>query len=467
MNNPHPTPSAELPDMAAALSALASGKTTACELAVSAARVADSAACEFAFVHHTPSAVASAMAQARASDARRASGQMPRPLEGLPISIKDLCDVQGQTTQAGSVALAGSPAASEDCPAVARLREAGAVLVGRTNMSEFAFSGVGYNPHFGTPANPCDAAVRRVPGGSSSGAAVTVGLGAAFAGLGSDTGGSIRIPAALCGLVGFKPTAKTVPGSGLVPLSTTLDTVGAITRSVRDAARMHAVLSASNNALAGFDPTQNLSLYRFAVADTVMQDGLQAPVEQAFERALRALHARGAHVERLPLAPLAEPARLQAKAGLSSTEGLAWHIRHGTWAKADLLDARVRVRLRAAEQTRAVDYVELLHQRQAWIARMHHLLEGFDAVLSPTVPVLAPPIAEIETDDDAFFALNAQLLRNTSLVNFLDGCALSLPIQAPGELPVGLMVWQRAAQDHVVLRASAAIEAALSAHLRR
>ncbi|MES3014686.1 MAG: amidase [Pseudomonadota bacterium] len=391
---------------------------------------------------------------ARAVDARRTAGEPVPPLAGLAISVKDLFDVQGEVTAAGSTVLAKNLPAAADCPAVARLRRAGAAFMGRTNMSEFAFSGVGINPHFGTPANPATAkldAVPRIPGGSTSGGAVSVATGAAWAALGSDTGGSIRIPAALQGLVGFKNTARLTPTEGAIPLSTTLDTACAITRSVRDAVLLHEVLADRRVALAG----RPITALRLAAPATVMLDALDASVARAFERALALLRAAGARIEEIAL-----PALADVPPSFSPPEAWAWHRRLLATRQAEY-DPRVAMRIRRGEAMSAADYIDLLQARRAWIARVEAALTGFDAMLSPTVPVVAPPIAPLIVSDDAFFATNALLLRNPSLVNMLDGCALSLPCHADGEMPVGLMVWGGALRDDAVLDVSLAIEAAL------
>lgn len=378
------------------------------------------------------------------------------PLFGLPVSIKDLFDVEGQITMAGSIALEAEPAAATDCPAVARLKSAGAVLSGRTNMVEFAFSGVGINPHYGTPVNPADRLVARIPGGSSSGAAVSVATGAAWMGLGSDTGGSLRIPAALCGLVGFKSTARLVPAQGAVPLSTSLDTVGAITRSVRDAITAHEVLAARRVGLAG----KPLSQTRLAVARHTMLDGLEPAVAQAFDASLRALSAAGAQIEEIPLGEIGDLAAINSTGGLSAAESFAWH-RPLLARKQAQYDPRVAMRILRGASMSAADYIDLLANRRDWIARMAHSLQGFDAVLSPTVPLIAPPIAGLLQDDE-FFRVNGLLLRNTSVVNMLDGCAISLPCQPAGQLPVGLMIWHAALHDDAVLDLALQVESALA-----
>ncbi|MBT9511557.1 MAG: amidase [Acidovorax sp.] len=392
-------------------------------------------------------------------------GAANQPLAGLTVSVKDLFDIAGQPTPAGSTVLSEAPVAVADCPAVARLRAAGASLIGRTNMVEFAFSGVGVNPHFGTPA-AWDArfgalpGAPRVPGGSSSGAGVSVATGAAFLGLGSDTGGSIRIPAALNGIVGFKNTARLVPTAGAVPLSTTLDTACAMTRTVRDAIVVHEVLAARHVTRS----PAPLSQYRFAVPSTLFLDALDATVARAFERSVDALRQAGAHIDTIDL-----PAVLEQPAyGFAAPEAYAWH-RDLLQRAGDRYDPRVRMRIEKGATLMAWEYIDLLQARQQWIARMLAGMEGYDALLSPTVPIVAPRIADVApaegvdkaqdaARDAEFFRVNNLLLRNTSVVNLLDGCALSLPCHVQGELPVGLMVWHGALQDDTVLNAGLQIE---------
>ena len=387
------------------------------------------------------------------------------PLAGLAVSVKDLFDIAGQPTPAGSTALAGAAPAASDSPAVARLRAAGGALIGRTNMVEFAFSGVGVNPHFGTPA-AFDArhgalpGAPRVPGGSSSGAAVSVASGAAFIGLGSDTGGSIRIPAAFNGIVGFKNTARLVPTAGAVPLSTTLDTACALTRTVRDAILAHEILAA-RRVTRSLAP---LSQYRLAMPRTLFLDGMDAAVARAFERTLAALRMAGATIDTIDLPAVQE----QPAYGFAAPEAYAWH--RGLLQEAGpRYDPRVRLRIEKGATLMAWEYIDLLRARQQWIERMHAAIDGYDALLSPTVPIVAPLLADVApadgTDpardaarDAEFFRVNNLLLRNTSAINLLDGCALSLPCHVAGELPVGLMVWHGALRDDTVLNIGQQIE---------
>ena len=427
---------------------LSAGQTTVADVLADAARIAASDACRHVYMP-------GALPHAQTGKAEPLLGL--QPLAGIPVSVKDLFDVAGQTTAAGSTVLADTPAALSDSTAVARLRAAGAVLAGRTNMVEFAFSGVGLNPHYGTPVNPADAAVPRIPGGSSSGAAVSVATGAALAGLGSDTGGSIRIPAALCGLVGFKSTARLVPTLGALPLSTTLDTVCAVTRSVRDAVTMHEVLSARRVPLAG----KPLAQCRLAVARTQMQDALDDTVAAAFQRSLQVLSLAGVQVESIDLPELDELASIYATGGFSAAESYAWHRDLLATRQANY-DPRVAQRILRGARMSAADYIDLLTARRQWITRMEARLAGFDAVVSPTVPIVAPPIASVASDDDEFFRVNALLLRNTSVVNMLDGCAISLPCHTPGQLPVGLMLWHAGLHDDSVLDLAMQVEAALA-----
>jgi Asp-tRNA(Asn)/Glu-tRNA(Gln) amidotransferase A subunit family amidase len=392
---------------------------------------------------------------AQSADARR------QPLAGLAVSVKDLFDVQGQVTGAASLTRASIAPASHDCPAVARLRAAGGAIIGRTNMTEFAFSGVGINPHFGTPANAASRDEPLIPGGSSSGAAVSVATGAAYIGLGSDTAGSIRIPAALNGVVGFKNTAALVPRDGAIPLSTTLDTVCAMTRSVADAIVVHEILAA-RKVTRSMAP---LPAYQLAVVRQLMQDELDPAVEQAWLRTLGQLRAAGASIREIDLPELDELPAMMAHGAFSGSESYAYHRKELERA-GDLFDPRVSARIRRGAAMTAAEYIDLLHARTDWIARVSRRLQSCDAVLSPTVPLVAPPIRLLAPGaerDDAFFRVNGLLLRNTNVVNMLDGCALSLPCHQAHALPVGLMVWHGAYRDDVVLNIGRQIELLLQA----
>jgi aspartyl-tRNA(Asn)/glutamyl-tRNA(Gln) amidotransferase subunit A len=398
-----------------------------------------------------------ARAAARAADAALAAGQGLPPLAGMPVSVKDLYDIDGRTTLAGSVLRQGAPAATADAEAVARLRAAGAAIVGLTNMSEFAFSGVGINPHHGTPRNPADAAVARIPGGSSSGAAVSVALGLAVAGLGSDTGGSIRIPAALCGLVGFKNTQTRTPLAGAFPLSFTLDTVCAMARTVEDCLIVDGVLA---GAALPVMPRGVVGL-RLALPRTLMLESLEPAVATAFERTLARLKQAGAAIVELPLAELAEIAQINAPGGFSAVEAWATH-REAMRTQRERFDPRVAVRVALGEGVSAADYIVMQQRRRDWIARVSRRLDGFDALICPTVPITAPPVDELVASDEAFFKANGLLLRNTFAINFLDGCAFTLPCHEAGSLPVGLMLAAPAGHDAALAGVALAVQGLLA-----
>lgn len=387
------------------------------------------------------------------ADRMLAAGVELSPLAGLPVSIKDLLDVAGETTMAGSIVLKDAPPAKNDAPVVKRLRMAGAAIIGKTNMTEFAYSGVGLNPHYGTPANPADSAVRRIPGGSSSGAAVSIAKGLCVAAIGSDTGGSIRIPAALCGVVGFKSTARRVPTTGALPLSTTLDTICAMARSVDDCILIDSIVADSPLSV----PELPLAGLRLAVPQTVVLDGLESHVADSFAAALSRLSAAGARIVDAPFAMLAEAAELNK---FSGPESFAWHRALLAQHEAEY-DFRVAKRIKTGASTTAADYIDLHRKRRDWIARMEEALVPFDALILPTVPMVAPPIAELEASEETFFKANGLLLRNPSAINLLDGCAVSIPCHAAGTLPVGLMVAGPAMSDPKILGVARAIEQSL------
>ena len=435
-----------------------SAQVSAAELMSDALRAAASPACGHAFLRRFDR---TARVEAEAADRLAAAGGPRLPLRGLAVSVKDLFDVAGQPTTAGAAVLADAAPCATDCSAVARLRAAGAALVGHTNMSEFAFSGVGLNPHHGTPANPATQALDpapRIPGGSTSGGAVSVACSAAWAALGSDTGGSIRIPAALLGLVGFKNTQRLTPLDGAVPLSPSLDTACAITRSVRDAVLLHEVLAARRVIL----QPRPMAQWRLAVPRTLMLDDLEPGVASAFDHALAQLRKAGARLDEVALPALGELAGISAQGGLAAAESWAWH-RERLASDGSRYDPRVASRIRRGQAMSAADYIDLLAARRGWIARVEAACAPYDALVSPTVPLLAPPIAPLREDDAAFFAVNARLLRNPSVVNFLDGCALSVPCHAPGGWPVGLMLWAPALHDDALLSIGLAVESVLAA----
>ncbi len=401
----------------------------------------------------------SALAEARASDALRAHGIVPSPLAGIPVSVKDLFDVAGDITRAGSKVLADAAPATADATVVRRLRQAGAIIVGRTNMVEFAFSGLGLNPHYGTPKNPWDRATGRIPGGSSSGAAVSVSDGMAAMGLGSDTGGSVRIPAALCGLTGFKPTARRIPTDGTFPLSTSLDSIGPIARSVACCALVDSILA---GAAPQVPPALPLKGLRLGVLQDYVLDGLDDAVAAAFGQALSKLSQAGALLSDVRFESLRRLPQINQKGGLVVAEAYALHRDLLARREAEY-DPRVASRTLRGAHTSAADYIDVLTQRAALIAESARIAAPYDALLMPTVTMVAPAIAPLEADDGLYGRTNLAMLRNPSVVNFLDGCALTIPCQAPDTAPVGLMLVGQSGEDRRLLALGLALEAALRA----
>lgn len=393
------------------------------------------------------------LAQAAAMDLLRSSHAAPSPYAGIPLSIKDLFDIAGQVTRGGSTALANRPAATQDAAAVARLRRAGFVLIGRTNMTEFAFSGIGLNPHYGTPRNPWERTVGRIPGGSSSGAAISVADRMAHAALGTDTGGSCRIPAAFTGLVGYKPTARRVPLTGALPLSSSLDSIGPIARSVACCATIDAVLA---NEIPSDLGVPSLAGVRFAVPKTHVLEKMDAHVARHFQRSLQRISAAGARIEDLDIPELTAIPTITANGGLPAAESYAWH-RPLLESSAASYDPRVRIRIQRGATQSAADYIGLLAARRAFITAVERRIGRFDALLMPTTPVIPPRIAELESDDE-FFRMNGLILRNPSLINLLDGCAISIPNHEAGEPPSGLMLACRGGRDNQLFRYAAAAE---------
>jgi aspartyl-tRNA(Asn)/glutamyl-tRNA(Gln) amidotransferase subunit A len=353
--------------------------------------------------------------------------------------------------------LQDAPVATRDAASVARLVAAGFILIGRTNMTEFAFSGLGLNCHFDTPANPYDRATKRIPGGSSCGAAVSITDEMAFAALGTDTGGSCRIPAAMCGIVGFKPTANRVPLDGAFPLSPSLDSIGPLAHSVECCAILDALLANESNLTLASMP---LSELRFAIPQTLVFDAIEPEVSTAFARAISVLAANGAQIEEIGLEELRELPELNRKGGLAPPEALAIH-RHWIEQRPEAYDPRVLARILRGKEQDAADYIQLLRARAQLIDRVTASLEGFDAMLLPTVPIVAPSIASL-ADDAAYGRANMLALRNPSIVNFVDGCAISIPCHRQGDAPVGLMAAALHGADRRLLAIAATIERVLS-----
>ena len=393
-----------------------------------------------------------ARAAADAADARARHGISLGPLDGALVSIKDLFDVAGEVTRAGSklVAEEGTPA-KRDAPVVRRLRAGGAVILAKTNMTEFAYSGVGANPHYGTPGNPADRA--RVPGGSSSGGAVAVADGLCAIAIGSDTGGSTRIPAALCGIVGYKPSRQRIPTAGAFPLSQSIDSIGPMANSVADCAKADAVMADED--FAPLEPAP-LSGLRVGIVQGLPLERLDSTLATAFPSAIDRLERAGARLSNETLALLDDMARVNGRGGVQPVEAFAVH-RDRLDRRGDAIDPLVRSRLERARGVSATDYIEMVNERVTLIRAMDARLADLDVLALPTTPMVAPLQADLLNPDE-FVRQNAMLLRNTSIWNFFDCCAISLPLPRAGGLPAGLMLVARNGHDQRLFRIAAAVE---------
>lgn len=446
-----------LPTVHEAAAALREGRLRAADLLESALRNARQPAAKSVYIRFDEArARAQLEKRSQASSGRSATGasqHLTSVLSDLPISIKDLFDVAGEVTTAGSTVLANAPPATVDAPAIARLRLAGAVFVGRSNMTEFAFSGLGVNPHYGTPLNPFEPEQQRIPGGSSSGAAISVTAGTAVAAIGTDTGGSVRIPAALCGLVGFKPTAARVPLHGAFPLSPSLDSIGPIAQTVRCCAAIDAILSGDNAGEPNAPPASSLTL---GVARTLVWDELDSHVEKCVSDALRALERAGVKLIDCALPSLNDIMAAYSSGGIPALE--AFRIHKELLSKhAAQYDPRVRSRIERGAGKTDADREKLLQERTRIQTAFAKELPRVDAWVTPTVARTAPRIADLTTDD-AYTNANRLMLRNTSLVNYLDGCAISLPCHPPGTAPVGISLAGARGADRRLLAVAQAIE---------
>ncbi len=398
-----------------------------------------------------------ARATADASDARRRAGLTLGPLDGVIVSIKDLFDVAGEPTLAGSVMRRDAEPAQADALVVKRLRRAGAVIIGKTHMTEFAFTALGLNPHYGTPGNAADP--RLIPGGSSSGAGVSAAEGSSDISIGSDTGGSVRVPAALNGVVGFKPTARRIPLDGAFPLSPSLDSIGPLARSVAQCITADAVMASKEQF--ALSPL-SLSGLRIAVPRGRLMDGLDSTVASAFERALQQLARAGAMVTECLIDDLLAEFRAATRSGsIASIEGAAVHADWLANGAPTPVDPNVSGALGRAMQVPAVSYIRTMHRRRELVADMDARLSAYDFVALPTTPVTAQPIAEMLADGAHADRIEGLLLRNTQVANQFDLCALSLPMPGTAR-PSGLMLMARHGHDRRLLAAGLAVEAMLA-----
>src|SRR6266545_4596580 len=392
---------------------LDTGRTTARKLVEEClARIADPAGEGVrTFIHVDKDA---ALAAADAMDHLRKANAAPSPYAGIPVSIKDLYDIKGQVTRAGSRALEDSAPAEADAPVVARLRRAGFIVIGRTNMTEFAYSGIGINPHYGTPKSVWNRSVGHVPGGSSSGAAVSVADRMAYG---------------------------------------ALDSFGPLARTVDCCAVLDAVLA--NEAVQPLQP-RPIKGMRLAVPTTIALDDLDEEVAKTFERALETLSRRGALIERIEVPEFHDVGVMNSKGGFAAAESYAWH-RYLLTSKGDVYDPRVRVRILRGEGISAADYIDIVNARRSFIARTELRIAPYDALVLPTTANTPPRIADL-ADDQAFATQNLRSLRNCTLVNMLNGCAISLPAHREGEVPVGLMLAAAGGSDRRIFELAAGME---------
>jgi aspartyl-tRNA(Asn)/glutamyl-tRNA(Gln) amidotransferase subunit A len=444
-----------VPTLAELAGDLENGRTSARKIVDACLeRIADaSGEGQRAFIHVDAEA---AIEAAEAMDRLREIKAAPSPFAGIPVSIKDLFDIRGQVSRAGSRALEDSAPAEADAAVVARLRGAGFVVIGRTNMTEFAYSGIGINPHYGTPKSVWRRDVGHVPGGSSSGAAVSVADRMAHGALGTDTGGSCRIPAAYNGIVGFKPTQRRVPLTGGVPLSSTLDSFGPLARTVACCAVLDAVLAGEPVVPLQPRPIRGM---RLAVPTTVALDELEDDVARTFERALETLSRQGALIERIAVPEFLDVGVMNGQGGFAAAESYAWH-RYLIASHGDVYDPRVRIRILRGEGISAADYIALLEARKSLVGRAAARLAPYDALVMPTTANTPPKIADL-ADDKAFTKANLLALRNCTLINMIDGCAISLPCHREGEVPVGLMLASSGGADRRLFELAAGMEGAI------
>jgi len=440
------------PTLAALAEDLEAGRSSARRLVEEClARIADPAGeGQRTFIHVDKEG---ALDAADAMDRLRKARAAPSRFAGIPVSIKDLFEIKGQVTRAGSRALEDSAPAEKDAPVVARLRRAGFIVIGRTNMTEFAYSGIGINPHYGTPKGAWRRGAGHVPGGSSSGAAVSIADRMAYGALGTDTGGSCRIPAAYNGIVGYKPTQRRIPLEGGVPLSFSLDSYGPLANSAQCCATLDAVLADEPMPVVRPRPIKGM---RLAVPMTVTLDELDDAVAKTFERTLERLSRAGALIEHIDVPEFLDIGVMNSKGGFSASESYAWH-RYLITSKGDQYDPRVSVRILRGEGIGAADYIDLINARRSLIARIAVRLAPYDALVMPTTANTPSKIADL-ADDKAFMTANLRALRNCTLINMIDGCAISLPAHREGDVPVGLMLASTGGSDRRIFELAAGME---------
>lgn len=395
--------------------------------------------------------------EAAASSRRLREGRSRGLLDGIPVAWKDLFAVAGLPTTAGSIVLANAEPAQDDADVVKALKAAGMVAVGRVNMSEFAFSGLGLNPHYGTPLNPLAPDVARIPGGSSSGSAVAVAAGLVPVSIGTDTGGSVRIPSAFNGLVGYKASRGRYSMAGVFPLATSLDSLGPLCRSVQDAVWVDAAMrgrAAPDIMRASLD---SLSI---VVPTNIVMDDVEDGVAEAFKAGLARLTAVGVKVRHAAFPAFDRLFQVMAEHGpLVTAEAFAVHHRRLAGSEAERMDRRVVARTRLGEKITLVGYLEILKTRERLIEDIAGMIGPNELVAYPTVAHVAPALAPLEADDELFVSVNFKTLRNTLIGNFLDWCGVSLPC-GTGEagMPAGLLLSAPHGRDDYLLAMAMALE---------
>ena len=394
--------------------------------------------------------------EAKASRRRLKAGKPLSLLDGVPIGWKDLFDIEGRVTTAASVVLKSNPPAAKDAKLVAAGKAAGMISIGTLNMTEFAYSGIGLNPHYGTPRNPNDLKTHRSPGGSSSASGVVVAKGLLPVAIGTDTGGSIRIPASFNGVVGYKSSTGHYAMDGVFPLSRTLDTLGPLAQTVEDCVLVDAVLRGQAKPKIKATSPKGQT---FVVPDNVMFEGIELAVAANFEAALKRISKAGGKIVQKKF-PMFESILdlIKTRGHVLGAEALHLHYACVNGPEAAQMDQRVVQRIKLAEQMTAVDLVEVLLRRKELIAQCNALV-GDAIVVCPTTPHVAMPIAPLEQDIEEFFRVNAKTLRNTMLGNFLDWCGLAIPSGSDRDgMPTGFLLSAQHGRDVAVLGSGLALE---------
>ena len=397
-----------------------------------------------------------AIAQAQAAKARIAAGRPASALDGVPIAIKDLIDLKGEITTFASDLYRNNPPADADASCAAGLDRAGLVFIGKTNLTEFAFSGLGLNPHFGTPANPHDPTIPRAPGGSSSGSAVAVAAGVVPCAIGSDTGGSVRVPSSFNGLTGYKTSEGRIDKQGVAPLSVTLDTIGPMARSVEDCVLLDMAMRGAATSCVRHEDIATLHAF---VPETFVTEDLDAAVSENFETAIAALEKAGARIDRSPCPIFSEIDALNRTiGGLSSAEAYNTYAQIVDGPDATRVDRRVIARMRPGKDMSARDILVIQQARTRMQQQMTTLLAG-RMMLMPTTPNTAPEIAPLEADDTVFAKTNMRGLRNTLMGNFLDTPGVAMPTgKDKNDLPTSILISTTARDDERMLGFALAVE---------